>query len=202
MNWRNLPEVSNNSTKNLEVEHQVCKVISQKLGETWRDQEQAHFAREFQQTMQKLYQFVQLAEIQIPFLLRKVQRAREYLSFRVLGGKTDKTEFIPPGSQGIFSILDWTGYPSNVPKPLGPFRLLPKADYEIARHEGNVAIRFYHDAHPEYEDKEIHHIHPIKFGGDTVDPSNFLALSSKDHLVLTLWWNRLQHKLEKAGVTG
>lgn len=52
------------------------------LGETWRDQEQQKFAREFEQTMRVLQQFMHTAEIQIPFLLRKAQRARDYLNQR------------------------------------------------------------------------------------------------------------------------
>lgn len=49
------------------------------LGDTWRDQEQARFAQEFQQTMQVLRRFIQVADQQIPFLMRKAARAREYL---------------------------------------------------------------------------------------------------------------------------
>ena len=49
------------------------------LGETWRDQEQAKFAQEFQQTIQVLRHFMQVADAHIPFLQRKAQRLREYL---------------------------------------------------------------------------------------------------------------------------
>lgn len=51
-----------------------------RLDETWRDQEQQRFAREFEQTMVVLGRFMAAAEEQIPFLLRKAQRARDYLS--------------------------------------------------------------------------------------------------------------------------
>ena len=53
-----------------------------KAGETWRDQEYQKFSREFDQTMRVLNQFTQSAERQVPFLLRKAQRARDYLRQR------------------------------------------------------------------------------------------------------------------------
>lgn len=52
------------------------------LGDTWRDQEQQRYAQEFAQTMRVLQQFNRSSDQQIPFLLRKVQRLREYLSQR------------------------------------------------------------------------------------------------------------------------
>lgn len=52
------------------------------LGDTWRDQEQAKFAQEFEQTMRVLQQFMRSSEQQIPFLQRKAQRLREYLNQR------------------------------------------------------------------------------------------------------------------------
>lgn len=52
------------------------------LGDTWRDQEQARFAQEFKQTMQVLRRFIKSADEQIPFLMRKAARAREYLNQR------------------------------------------------------------------------------------------------------------------------
>ena len=52
------------------------------LGDTWRDQEHARFAREFEMTMRVLGHFIQEAEEHIPFLLRKAQRAEDYLRQR------------------------------------------------------------------------------------------------------------------------
>ncbi len=52
------------------------------LGDTWRDQEQQRYAQEFAQTMRVLQQFSRSSDQQIPFLLRKAQRLREYLSQR------------------------------------------------------------------------------------------------------------------------
>lgn len=53
-----------------------------RLGDTWRDQEHARFAAEFEQTMRVLERFVQTAEEHIPFLLRKADRLEEYLRQR------------------------------------------------------------------------------------------------------------------------
>ena len=54
----------------------------QRVGETWRDQEHQRYAQEFEQTMRILQQFARSSEQQIPFLLRKAQRLREYLNQR------------------------------------------------------------------------------------------------------------------------
>jgi uncharacterized protein YukE len=50
------------------------------LGETWRDQEQQKFAQEFVQTTQVLQRFMQSAEQQIPFLMKKAAIIRQYLN--------------------------------------------------------------------------------------------------------------------------
>lgn len=53
-----------------------------RLGETWRDQENKKFAQEFEQTMRVMNNFLNTADTHIPFLLRKAQKAREYLNQR------------------------------------------------------------------------------------------------------------------------
>lgn len=52
------------------------------LSQTWRDQEQRKFAEEFEQTMKVIARFVDITEQHIPFLLRKADRAEEYLQQR------------------------------------------------------------------------------------------------------------------------
>ena len=52
------------------------------LGQTWRDQEQKRFAEEFEHTMRALARFTKAADEQIPYLLRKADRAEEYLNQR------------------------------------------------------------------------------------------------------------------------
>lgn len=53
-----------------------------RLGETWRDQEHRKFAQEYEQTMRVLKQFQRSSEQQIPFLLRKARRLRDFLKQR------------------------------------------------------------------------------------------------------------------------
>jgi|SRR5712664_1115798 len=67
--------------------------------------------------------------------------------------------------EGSFSIADWNGYPANVPRPSGPFRLLKGADYDAARAAANNANRAMHQADPSLNGLQIHEIHPVKFGG-------------------------------------
>jgi uncharacterized protein YukE len=53
-----------------------------RLGDTWRDQEHARYAQEFEQTLRILHQFSRSSEQQIPVLLRKAQVLRQYLNQR------------------------------------------------------------------------------------------------------------------------
>jgi len=60
-------------------------VQTQSLGglqQTWRDQEQAKFTEEFEQTMRALQKFVKACDTHIPFLVRKAERIEEYLDQR------------------------------------------------------------------------------------------------------------------------
>jgi uncharacterized protein YukE len=52
------------------------------LGQTWRDQEQAKFTEEFEQTMRVLARFADATDKHIPFLLRKAEKIEEYLNQR------------------------------------------------------------------------------------------------------------------------
>lgn len=52
------------------------------LGQTWRDREHDKFVEEFDQTMQVVKRFVEATNQHIPFLIRKADRADEYLQQR------------------------------------------------------------------------------------------------------------------------
>lgn len=52
------------------------------LSQSWRDQEQAKFQGEFDQTMRQLARFQEIIDEQVPFLLRKADRLEEYLKQR------------------------------------------------------------------------------------------------------------------------
>ena len=66
----------------LQEKMNALNVRFEALGQTWRDQEQRKFAEEFEQTMRVLARFSKAAEQQVPFLLRKAERADEYLKQR------------------------------------------------------------------------------------------------------------------------
>ncbi len=69
---------------NEQLQQQMATLHAQlrDLGATWRDQEHRKFMEEFEQTMKALQRFVHAAEEHIPFLLRKAERAEEYLQQR------------------------------------------------------------------------------------------------------------------------
>ena len=47
--------------------------------QTWRDQEQQKFAHEFERTLLQLEAFMKLVDEHVPYLLRKAQRAQDYI---------------------------------------------------------------------------------------------------------------------------
>lgn len=52
------------------------------LGSTWRDQEHAKFAQEFEQIMHSIQNFKAASDQQIPVLLKKAQIIEQYLNKR------------------------------------------------------------------------------------------------------------------------
>lgn len=52
------------------------------LSSSWRDQEQQKFAEEFAEASKAISRFLEAAQRHIPFLLRKAERAQEYLQQR------------------------------------------------------------------------------------------------------------------------
>jgi len=79
---RNFAATLKRFTGDLKSSTSNLKAQFNRLGDTWRDQEHAKFAQEFEQTMRVLDRFIQTSEQHIPFLLRKAQRAEEYLRQR------------------------------------------------------------------------------------------------------------------------
>jgi toxin YxiD len=55
-------------------------------------------------------------------------------------------------------------------------------EYDNARETANRINRKIRDADPAaHMDRQVHEIHPVKFGGDPVDPANKIILSPQDH---------------------
>ncbi len=53
-----------------------------RLGETWRDEEQAQFAESFELMVRVVARFVEQSERQVPLLTRKADCIRDYLRSR------------------------------------------------------------------------------------------------------------------------
>lgn len=98
---------------------------------------------------------------------------------------------IGASEKGAFSVADWSGYPSTLSKPSGPFKLLEGAEYAAARKAANSTNAALHRANPEFKGMQIHEIHPVKFGGSPTDLSNKAVLSPKQHAEYTKFWNSL-----------
>ena len=64
-----------------EVQNQLMTLQARykQLGDSWKDQEQAKFSEVFEQTLRTLSRFVDVSNQHIPYLMRKAQRADEYL---------------------------------------------------------------------------------------------------------------------------
>jgi uncharacterized protein YukE len=69
---------------NDELQGQMQALHAQLVGlsQTWRDREHDKFAEEFEQTMLVVSRFLEATEQHIPFLMRKADRAEEYLRQR------------------------------------------------------------------------------------------------------------------------
>jgi uncharacterized protein YukE len=71
-----------NFSEDLESQMTVLHAQLLNLGQSWRDREHDRFVGEFEQTMQAITRFVEAAGEHVPFLVRKAERAEEYLSQR------------------------------------------------------------------------------------------------------------------------
>jgi uncharacterized protein YukE len=69
---------------NNELHNQMLVLHGQLAGlsDSWRDQEHEKFTQEFEQTLQVIQRFMEVANEHVPFLLRKAERVEEYLQQR------------------------------------------------------------------------------------------------------------------------
>ena len=67
-----------------ELENQMLMLRGQLhgLGQSWRDQEHHKFVEEFEQTLAATNRFLDATREHVPFLLRKAERAEDYLRQR------------------------------------------------------------------------------------------------------------------------
>jgi RHS repeat-associated protein len=93
----------------------------------------------------------------------------------------------------LFSIIDWTGWPKDRPKPAGPFWIVPKGPtYDASRsaaNEANYEIRAKSGLQGSYMD--IHETQPVKFGGNPTDWNNKELIPRPDHWEVSKFWNKL-----------
>jgi WXG100 family type VII secretion target len=68
--------------RDLQQQMQVLRGQMKNLGQTWRDQEHDKFLQQFDETVLVMNRFIDIAGEQIPVLLRKAERAEEYLRQR------------------------------------------------------------------------------------------------------------------------
>ena len=66
------------------MEQQMTQLNGQmsNLSQSWRDQEQVKFQKDFEDTMRQLMRFRESIDQQVPFLMRKADRLDEYLRQR------------------------------------------------------------------------------------------------------------------------
>jgi uncharacterized protein YukE len=67
-----------------ELESQLAALHGRlkRLGESWQDQEHAAFAGEFERTLRQMARFCESSRDHAPYLMRKAQRAEDYLNQR------------------------------------------------------------------------------------------------------------------------
>ena len=100
---------------------------------------------------------------------------------------------------GEFSIteLGWKGYPKNIPRPKGPFRLIEGEEYAMARTQANRANRGLRERFDLVgKGIEIHEVIPVKFGGSATNINNKIILDATFHRTqVTPFWNNLQRSI-------
>ena len=112
----------------------------------------------------------------------------------------DLDEYVVTATRpGSFNVSNWSGYPSGLSRPTGPFRLLHGDELKNARNlanRTNASLRKKWDLIGKPYD--IHEIHPVKFGGSPTDLANKAILPRGFHQKnVSPWWRKLQRILEK-----
>lgn len=95
--------------------------------------------------------------------------------------------------EGSFSIIDWRGYPEDLPRPRGPFRTLAGEEYRQARRTADVTnVRLRDELDLVGQAVDIHEIHPVKLGGSPTDPGNKVIIVRRFHQTqVTPWWQKV-----------
>lgn len=100
---------------------------------------------------------------------------------------------------GDFSDIDFSEYPTEggVPQPTGDFRVLEGEEYKQALKEKNAANTAMHKEDASIAGKDLHEVHPVKYGGSPTDPANKIALERATHVKYSSFWARTLAALKK-----
>ena len=84
--------------------------------------------------------------------------------------------------EGSFSIIDWTGYPANLKRPTGPFRIISGEEYRVANDTKILVNKAIIKAkNLQGSGHHIHEIQPVQFGGSPTDPANKAYIPWETH---------------------
>ena len=100
--------------------------------------------------------------------------------------------------EGDFSVINWDGYPDGpAPRSSGPFNLISKEEYDIARRLANSTNQRLQRNNPQWKGLHIHEIHPVRFGGSPTAESNKIALPPTEHYVYNKFWDKVRRSVTK-----
>ena len=120
--------------------------------------------------------------------------ARTLFAPLMLSGSARRPEY----HEGDFDIQSWEGYPDELPRPSGPFRLIRGQNYASARGLADATNQKLRKLWQVQKGCDIHEIYPIRFNGSPTDLNNKMVLPKGFHSrVVTPWWTRIQRKLQK-----
>ena len=93
------------------------------------------------------------------------------------------SEEVATYKEGSFSIIDWTGYPANMERPAGPFRIISGKEYDMANATKiSVNKAIIKAKNLQGSGHHIHEIQPVEFGGSPTDPANKAYIPWQEHI--------------------
>jgi toxin YxiD len=130
--------------------------------------------------------------------LRKVKAALEgnsgKISNRVV--KYIGIKDIEDLGNGRFKIISWDGYLGDI-KPDGPFLIIEGDEYIISRKQADRINAKLRKQNSKLDGMQVHEINPVKFGGNPIDINNKIIMTTNEHILFTVFWNRLLNRIER-----
>ena len=72
-----------------------------------------------------------------------------------------------------------------------------REEYVENRKIGDSVQARMHRGDDKYNDREIHHIHPIWLGGSPDDPNNMIAITPEQHAEIERFWTTIRANLRE-----